>query len=173
MTDESTQELGTQRDDAPDPRLAELIGPLLAGVAEADRPVVIAMAERIAADRYRAWAEQVGDPLDKARLIACAAREDEIATKVEAIVSDAEAIQAQVLSTHPDIAAGYKALFAGLSLAEQFSFQARAERAGAAVWRSTAAALSVGARPIYLECAELEEASAEILEALIAEGLEP
>ena len=78
MTDESTQELGTQRDDAPDPRLAELIGPLLAGVAEADRPVVIAMAERIAADRYRAWAEQVRDPLDKARLMACAAREDEI-----------------------------------------------------------------------------------------------
>ncbi len=75
MTEESNQEPGTQRDDVPDPRLAELIGPLLAGVAEADRPVVIAMAERIAADRYRAWAVEVDDPLDKARLIACAARE--------------------------------------------------------------------------------------------------
>jgi hypothetical protein len=171
MSDESGQARDTPSDEAPDPQLAALIAPLLAGIAEADHPAVIALAERIAADRYREWADQLGDPAAKASLMACAAREDEIATKVEGIVSDADSIQARVRSAHPGIATGYKALFAGLSLSDQLAFQARAERAGAVVWRNTAAGASPGNRPIYLECATLEEASARVLEAMIADGL--
>ena len=165
MPDWNRDDLNTN--DATDGRLAALIGPLLAGVAEAGRPAVIAMAERIAGDRYRAWADQVDDAQTRSKLMKCAAREDEIASKVEAIVPDALAIQEKVKSAHPRIADGYKALFSGLDLYEQFAFQAKAERAGAAVWHSTAATASERDRPVYLECAALEIASAEVLEALL------
>ena len=170
MADKSNQEYGA----APDARLAALIGRVLVDIAEADRPAVIAMAERIAGDRYRAWADQVSDANAKTSLLECAAREDEIASKVEAIVPNAEAIQAKVSSAHPHIADEYKALFAGMPLAEQFAFQARAERAGAALWQSTAAsatAVKTADGPIYLECAALEEASAGALDALILSGV--
>lgn len=155
----------------PNERLAALIAPVLASVAEADRPVAIAMAERIAAERYREWAKRVDDAEAQGLLLACAAREDEIAGKVEALASNVAEIHAQINSSHPDLAEGYRALFEGLSLSQQFAFQAGAERAGAALWRTIAAEAAQVDRPTYLECASLEEASATVLETLNAQGV--
>jgi hypothetical protein len=157
--------------ETPEAKLTALIGPLLANLSAAERPAVIAMAERIAADRYRDWSSRVEDEGARSSLLACAAREDEIASKVEAIVPGAAAIQAKVRSAHSGVAEGYQALFRNLSLSEQFSFQARAERAGVSVWRASAAAASDDDRPVYLECAVLEETSAEVLEKLVDEGV--
>ena len=147
-------------------KLTELIGPVVGSLPEAERPAVIALAERIAAGRYRGWIEHVEDPEARARLAACADREEEIASRVEAIVPDAAGIQAAVKAAHPDLPDGYAALFEGRPLAEQFALQARAERAGAALWRSLAQASEGPARAVFLECAKLEEESAEVLESL-------
>ena len=81
---------------------------------------------------------------------------------------DAAAIQRELLAKHPDLADVNRSIFAGRPLATQFRIQAQGERLGAATWRSFAKRESdVGARATYLACAELEEASALVLEALI------
>jgi hypothetical protein len=150
-------------------RLRRLVGPALVGLAPEQQPAIVALAERIAAGRYRAWAERVDDPAVRERLLACAAREEEIAARVEATVPDAAGVQARARADHPDLPDGYAALFAGLSLAEQWALQARAERVGAETWRGLAAA-DAERRDVYLACAGLEEESAAALETLVAEG---
>ena len=151
-------------------RLTELVGGVLSAFEPEQGPAVIALAERIAGERYRGWAEQVGDPETRVLLIACAEREAEIAARVEAVVPGASEVQAGVQASHPDLAQRYAALFEGLPLEEQFAQQARAERLGAATWRSVAAASASEQAKVFHECAKLEEASAEVLEALVAAG---
>ena len=56
------------------PRIADIVGPLLAVVAQEERPLFIAIAERMAAVRYRAWAEASADAERRAALLACADR---------------------------------------------------------------------------------------------------
>ncbi|MBW2312677.1 MAG: hypothetical protein JRH10_00695 [Deltaproteobacteria bacterium] len=150
-------------------RLTELVGPALAGLSPEQQPAIVALAERIAAGRYRAWGKQVGDAGTREALLACASREDEIATRVEATVPDAAEVQQAALAAHPALPDGYAALFAGLSLAEQWALQAEAERVGAATWRNLASA-DEARSAVYQACAELEETSAAALEALVAAG---
>ena len=154
-------------------KLAELLGPVLAPLATEERPAIIALAERIAAGRYRAWSEQVTEDETRTRLLACAAREEEIATRVEALNPSASDLQARAIEEHGDLPDRYAALFTDLPLAEQFGLQARAERVGAATWRALAGGSEGAAVETFLTCAQLEEVSAETLEALIAEGALP
>ena len=134
-----------------------------------DPRIFIALAERIAAERYRSWAESVDDEARRRRLLECAAREEDIATRVEALRPDAAALQEQILKDHPDLASQYKAVLDGMTLREQFAAQAEAERAGAAAWRAFGAACSDPKQAqILLSCAPLEEASAADLEQIIA-----
>lgn len=149
-------------------RLTALVGPALAGLAPEQQPAIVALAERIAAGRYRAWAERVAADDARERLLACAAREEEIAARVEAEVPDAEAVQRKAQLDHPTLPEGYAALFSGLSLADQWRLQAQAERVGADTWRGLAEA-DAARREVYLACAELEEESAGVLDALVAE----
>ncbi len=149
-------------------RLTRLIGPLVADLPPAQRPAIVALAERIAARRYRSWAEHVRDGSVRDTLRACAEREEEIASRAEAFVSEAKAIQQAALRAHPHVEDGYGALFEGLSLAEQLSLQARAERVGAATWRSLADAIGPGAE-VLRGCANLEEENARTLESLVDE----
>ncbi len=153
------------------PNIASVISPLLADVCEADRPFVIAYVERVAAGRYRVWASQVDDSGQRRRLIACAAREEAIAERVEALSGDAAEIQRAFAEAHPGLQAAYDGLFSGLSIAEQMQVQANAERLGAATWRALAAAADGHAREVFASCAPLEEESAETLEALITRGV--
>ena len=151
-------------------RLAELVGPALAGLKPEQQPAIIALAERIAAGRYRAWADQIGDAEGRATLLACVTREEEIASRVEATVPDAKRLQDAAEAAHPHLRDGYAALFTGLSLAEQLSLQAQAERTGAATWRNLAQAAADEIQGVYLACADLEETSATAVEALVASG---
>jgi hypothetical protein len=151
----------------PLPDVQKVLGALVASVAPGERPLLVAIAERMAAERYRDWADHVADPSTKAGLVACAAREDEIATRVEAVHADAAAVQGRLRAEHPELVALNASVFAGRPLAEQFAIQAAGERVGAATWRAFAAATGDGAmRAAFLACAPLEEASAQFLESL-------
>jgi hypothetical protein len=151
-------------------RLAELLAPIMGSLTSAERPAFVALAERIAAGRYRAWAEQAKQDESRVALLACADREEEIASRVEAATPGAAEIQARVEAEHPDVASGYQSLFDGLALEQQLALQAQAERTGAATWRAFAANAAPALAEIFHACAALEEESATTLEALVAAG---
>jgi hypothetical protein len=153
------------------PDVPAILGALVARVAQAERPLFLALAERMAAERYRGWAADVDDPDVRAGLIACAAREDEIADRVEAVFPDPAAVQQRLLATFPELPQLNRDVFAGRPLADQFAIQAAGERVGAATWRAFAAAWpDAAARDAFLACAPLEEASAEFLDGLRSRG---
>jgi len=149
------------------PDVGAILGPVIASIAPAERPLFLAVAERLAAERYRRWAGEVDEPERRAGLLACAAREDEIASRVEAVFPDAAAVQGRLRAAHPELVTVAAEIFGGRPVAEQFAIQAAGERAGAAAWRALAAAVPEGpARQAFLACAPLEEASAAYLESL-------
>jgi organic hydroperoxide reductase OsmC/OhrA len=153
--------------EAPLPSVGEALAPVLARVPREQQPLLIALAERLAAERYRSWAGEVGDAAQRAQLLACAEREEEIARRVEALVPGAAAIQRDLLAKHPETSEINRTLFAGRPLAQQFAIQAQGERLGAATWRAFARhEADASRRDVLLACAELEEASALVLEAL-------
>lgn len=149
------------------PDLAGIIAPLLAQVDSGRRPLFVALAERLAAERYRAWAAEARDPDARKQLLACADREVEIAERVEALHPDAAAVQADLRARHPELEELNRSLFEGRPTREQQTMQAAAERVGASTWRSFARAAEPRAREVFLACAVLEERSAETLERLV------
>lgn len=157
-------------DDLPD--IGALVVPLLADVPAEHRPYVVAYLERVAAGRYRLWAGEVADVSQRRRLLACAEREEEIASRVEGLSAEAASVQQAFVRAHPEIGDLYASLFSGRPLADQLRIQARGERLGAATWRAFAGAASDEvAAAVLSDCAPLEEESAAVLEALITEGV--
>ena len=78
-------------------------------------------------------------------------------------------MQERISKDHPDVENRYRDMFEGMSLPEQFTMQAEAERGGAAAWRAFADACSDPEEAEKLRaCAPLEEASADELEKIIA-----
>jgi catechol 2,3-dioxygenase-like lactoylglutathione lyase family enzyme len=151
------------------PSISERIAPLLQRLPEADQPLLVAAAERLAAARYRSWAERVTSAQQRASLLACAVREEEIATRVESLFPDAAERQRALLDANPEVDEINRSLFADRPLEQQFKIQAQGERAGAGLWRALAErAQDERARETYAACALLEEASAELLETLLA-----
>ncbi len=151
------------------PDIASIIGPVLQRLAPEEQPLLVALAERLAADRYREWARRATDPSDAAGLRACAGREEEIAARVEALFADPAAVQRDILGRNPDLEEINRALFAGRPLEQQLTIQARGERLGAATWRAFARQTTdPRARETFAGCAALEEESAAFLESLLA-----
>lgn len=148
------------------PDIASVLGQLMQRVPPGQQQLLMALAERMAADRYRAWAADVDDQR-RAALLACAAREEEVARRVESLHADAAVVQAGIRDENPDLAALAHSFFARFPLEEQFAIQAQAERLGAATWRSLAKRQPDAAvRDLFLTCAALEEESAAVLESL-------
>lgn len=153
------------------PSIGEALAPVLARVAPEHHPLLVALAERMAAERYRAWADAPANAAHATPLRACATREVDIATRVEALYPDAARIQRDIRATVPDLDEINRALFADRSFAEQFSIQARGERLGAATWRAFASReTDPQRRDVLLSCAPLEEESALVLEAILVGG---
>jgi hypothetical protein len=148
------------------PDLAEVLGRILARVSRERQPLLVALAERLAAERYRGWAARDDDPGRRAGLLACAEREEEIAHRVEALYPEASSIQQDIVARNPDLLDVNRSLFAGLPLDQQFILQARGERLGAATWRAFAEAAAPDARRAFLDCALLEERNAAFLESV-------
>jgi rubrerythrin len=149
------------------PSVGEVLGPILARVPVEKRPLVIAAAERMAAERYRGWAREVVDAEQKSGLQACAEREDEIARRVESLFADAASAQRELTAGLPGIAELNLLLFGPHTIGEQFRIQAQGERLGAATWRFFARhAENPQTAQVFESCAVLEEESAAFLEAL-------
>jgi hypothetical protein len=156
-------------DAAPLPNVAALLARVLARVPEPQRPLLIALAERLAAERYRGWALDAPSPERRTSLLDCADREEEIARRVESLFADATTQQLAIREANPDLGEINRSVFADRPQADQFAIQAQGERAGAALWRSLAqAASSPSVRDAYLACARLEEESAACLEAILS-----
>jgi hypothetical protein len=145
--------------------VAAILAPLLARVSREHQPLLLAIAERMAAERYRTWAAERRE--HQSDLLACARREEEIAGRLEALYPDAAAIQRDILANNPDLEHINRTIFAGRPLAEQFTIQAGGERLGAATWRAFARESSGSSPRVFLACAELEEESARVLEAIL------
>ena len=144
---------------------------MLEATDPSDHPLLIAMLERWAAERYREWADAVGDIAQTTALLACAEREEEIASRVEALYTDSAEVQERLETANPLLKG---ALAGGLTwrpIDEQWAIQAGAERLGAATWRSfarRATADDPAAVAVFESCALMEEASAEVLERFLA-----
>ena len=150
------------------PSIGEALAPLLQRIPAPHQPLLIAAAERMAAARYRDWATRVmSDPARATQLLACAEREEEIAGRVESLFPDASTIQRDLVASVPEMPEINRSLFADRPLVVQFTIQANGERLGAATWRAFARHAPPAARETFLACAELEERSAEVLEAIL------
>ena len=150
------------------PNLTEVFSAILARVTPEQQPLLIAIAERLAALRYRAWANDESMRAERQQLLACAAREDEIARRVEEIHRDAADIQRRILEANPDIGDINRGIFAGRPMKDQLAIQAQGERLGAATWHRFAEQESdTSRRDVFLSCAELEEASAVVLDRIV------
>lgn len=154
------------------PDLVTTLAPVLDATDPSDHPLLIAMLERWAAERYREWADAVGDIAEVTQLLACAEREEEIASRVEALYRDSEQVQAALAAANPLLKGALAGGFTWRPLDEQFAAQAAAERLGAATWRSFARRATADddadAAAVFEGCALLEEASAAVLEQLLA-----
>jgi hypothetical protein len=152
----------------PAPSITLLLAPLTRGLSEPERPAFLARLERLAAERYRAWAQQA--PAHAAPLLACAASEEEIARRADQLFPMSAAQEAKLAELLPRARQVYASLFVGLPLREQLALQASAERQGGAVWRAigASAALPDATRAALEACAALEDESAARLDALVA-----
>jgi hypothetical protein len=151
------------------PNLASVLGAVLARLPAAEQPLLIAIAERLAADRYRGWADEPALASRRTELLACARREEDIAARVEALYPDAARIQEAILARNPDLLAINQELFAQGGLRRRLAIQAAGERLGAATWRALAGQDPDPARTaVFVACAGLEEESALVLEAILA-----
>ena len=149
------------------PNFGELLGDLIGSLSSAGLPGFLAGLEREAAGRYRAWAQATPD--ESTGLLACAAREDEIAERVERLFPLPEADRPALEKNLPEARKRYFQAFEGLTVVQQITIQANAERQGAQAWRGMAVAGQAegAAREELLACAALEEASADHLDALL------
>ena len=151
------------------PDFGELLRPTLGRVDVSLLPVLLAGLERGAAHRYRAWAEACPDPDAAQSLRACAAREDEIAERVERLFPVGASERERVESLLPAARDTFLAVFEPHPLRDQYRIQASAERQGAVAWRGLADSHADAALQSELRaCAELEEQSAAALEKLLA-----
>jgi hypothetical protein len=150
------------------PNIAEILAGVLRTIDPKLQPMLLAKLERLAARRYRTWASEHPDQPVKEGLLACADREEDIATRVESLEPNASAIQDKLLSDNPSLLDLNRTLFEGRPLKVQFAMQAEGERAGAAAWGAYAAAASnQSAQELLQSCSPLEQANADFLQTLL------
>ena len=120
------------------PNFGELLAEHLGAVPAEAYPYLLSQLERTAADRYRGWADDVPEHRDG--LLACAASEDEIADRVEAMFPPSDAHRALVAGIIPKAKQTYYSAFEGFTPKQQMTIQANAERQGANAWQTLKAA---------------------------------
>lgn len=149
------------------PNFAVLLGAFMGEVPQEGLPYFLSLLERGAAERYRGWARELPEKAEA--LLACADREDEIADRVQKLFPIAAEIEKQVNQPLPAARNAYYDAFTGHPVLDQLRIQADAERQGAAAWRGIASQHTDTAVREELErCAQLEEASADQLDGLLA-----
>lgn len=149
--------------------IADAFQPLLSEISESDIPVLLAIVERIAARHYQVWAEAAADPVERDGLLACEARENEIAEFIESLYPDAETVIAGINEKFPDLQERYEAVMAGHSRLEQLRIQSEAEAGGADLMRQFAEAHSGATAARFVALAHCEEANSKYLARLLEE----
>ena len=149
------------------PNFGEVLAEHLGGVSTDAYPYLLSRLERTAADRYRGWAEDV--PEHREGLLECAAREDEIADRVEAMFPPTSSQRAEVEAVIPAAKATYYAVFSGYSSYEQMAIQADAEQQGANAWQNLKHAYPEKSAE-FDELSNIELRSAEYLSELLAQS---
>ncbi len=149
------------------PDLGEILTGLLADVPRDQQPLLIAAAERMAAQRYRGWAADPAYEAHRDGLLGCALREEEIASRIEALYEDLPAAQQGVTDSIPTLQETARDLFEPRPLREQLLLQASGERLGAATWRAFAVNADAASAAVFAECAVLEEESAAVLDGIL------
>ncbi len=146
------------------PNFGELLAEHLGGVPAEAYPYLLSQLERTAAARYRGWAEDV--PEHAEGLLACAAREDDIADRVEALFPPSDEHRALVAEIIPKAKATYYSAFEPYTPAEQMMIQANAERQGANAWQNLKAAYPEHGAAMD-ELSAIETSSADYLDVLL------
>ncbi|MFT4796859.1 MAG: hypothetical protein ACJAYE_000590 [Candidatus Azotimanducaceae bacterium] len=146
------------------PNFGELLAEHLSGVPTEAYPYLLSQLERTAADRYRGWADDV--PAHREGILKCAAREDEIANRVEAMFPPSEEHRALVASIIPGAKTTYYTAFENYTPVEQMTIQANAERQGANAWQ-TLKALYPDQTDALDELSAIELGSADYLDELL------
>lgn len=143
------------------PKFGELLAEHLGGVPAEAYPYLLSQLERTAADRYRLWAEDV--PSHRDGLLQCAASEDDIADRVEAMFPPSDEHRALVSEIIPKAKATYYAAFEPYTPIEQMTIQANAERQGANAWQTLKAAYPEKADELD-QLSQIELSSADYLD---------
>jgi len=143
------------------------LGPILENVSADEAPLLLASLERMAADKYKAWAAQTDEPYEKAGLLDCADRELAIAVFLESLNDDSERISADLRQRFPDMQALYDGVLAGQDRKEQFNRQAAGELGGADFLRQFRAAHSGSVAAQFEALALGEEANSKFLSVLV------
>lgn len=143
------------------PKFGELLAEHLGGVPAEAYPYLLSQLERTAAARYREWADAV--PSHRAGILKCAAREDEIADRVEALFPPSDEHRALVAEIIPKAKATYYSAFEPYTPVEQMTIQANAERQGANAWQTLKAAYPDKAQELD-QLSTIELSSADYLD---------
>ena len=150
------------------PQFGALLGESIGAVPAASRPRFLARLERGAADRYRGWAAALPEHADA--LLACAASEEQIAIRVDALYPAIPSELAAIEAALPGAIATYFEVFDGLSIPRQLALQAAAERQGSQAWQALKRPGLPQAQADELDAlTAMELESAERLEALLAQ----
>ena len=147
------------------PKFGELLAPHLSRIPDAARPGALARLERSAAERYRGWAEAL--PEHAEGLLTCAAREDEIADRIEAILPVPAEFEALVCEVIPLAVATYYAVFEPNNVWDQMAIQANAERQGSLAWPAMVPAFPEHTDEL-MALSTLELKSGDFLDALLS-----
>jgi len=146
------------------PNFGELLAEHLNGVPPEAYPYLLSQLERTAADRYRGWAEDV--PEHREGLLNCAASEDEIADRVEALFPPSQEHRSLVAEIIPKAKATYYSAFEPYATWEQMTIQANAERQGANAWQTLKTLYPQHAAALD-QLSEIELKSADYLDNLL------
>jgi len=119
------------------PDLASLVGAFLGQCSPAEQRVLLAGAERIAADQYRRWADHAGDD-DRDGFLAAAEREERVADVLDKLTPDAAETRARSTSASRCSLRPTDRCCRAETGTDQFAIQSAAERAGGALLRAFA-----------------------------------
>ena len=147
------------------PDFGELLAEHLDRMPPEAYPYMLSQLERTAAVRYRGWADDVPEHRDG--LLACAAREDEIADRVEALFPPSDEHRQLVATSINAARDTYYEVFDGLTPWEQMTIQANAERQGAGAWQNLKAAYPQYAAQMD-ELSSIEVQSADYLDGILS-----
>jgi hypothetical protein len=146
------------------PDLLTVLSPLFAQCAPDEQRILLAMLERLAAEHYRRWADEVSDPPQKQGLLAAAAREVHIAEVAESLEPHAEQIAKTLWDRFPNIRSLYADAMRPMTLIEQWTVQSAGEHGGSQLWRSFAEAEpNPAVRAKLLACSEEDEENSRFL----------